>query len=94
MRGLRPFIRAGSTVRCTRLKQRGDSGGCRGAVALGKKASISADARAKALSALARFQVTETTGGDALQRIAEITLEAAKHDYPAFAAACAVPTRC
>ena len=33
------------------------------------------DARAEALSALARFQVTETTLGEALQRIAEITLE-------------------
>src|SRR3954462_13298895 len=34
------------------------------------------DPRAKALSALARFQVTETTVGETLQRIAEITLEA------------------
>ncbi|MCW2680299.1 MAG: hypothetical protein JWM62_1700 [Frankiales bacterium] len=34
------------------------------------------DARAAALSALAQFQVTETTVGQALQRIADITLEA------------------
>lgn len=34
------------------------------------------DARAAALSALARFQVTETTVGEALQRIPDITLEA------------------
>src|SRR4051794_39058 len=34
------------------------------------------DPRAAALSALARFQVTETTVGEALHRIAEITLEA------------------
>ena len=34
------------------------------------------DARAAALSALAQFQVTETTVGEALQRIADITLEA------------------
>jgi GAF domain-containing protein len=34
------------------------------------------DPRAKALSALARFQVTETSVGDTLQRIADITLEA------------------
>jgi hypothetical protein len=34
------------------------------------------DARAAALSALARFQVTETTVGEALDRIAEITLDA------------------
>jgi GAF domain-containing protein len=34
------------------------------------------DARAEALSALARFQVTETTVGEALQRIAGITVEA------------------
>jgi transcriptional regulator with GAF, ATPase, and Fis domain len=34
------------------------------------------DARAAALSALAQFQVTETTVGQALQRIAEITREA------------------
>jgi len=33
------------------------------------------DPRAAALSALARFQVTETTVGEALQRIAEITRE-------------------
>jgi hypothetical protein len=37
---------------------------------------MSSDPRAKALSALARFQVTETTVGDTLHRIAEITLEA------------------
>jgi GAF domain-containing protein len=37
---------------------------------------MSPDARAQALSALARFQVTETTVGDTLRRIAEITLEA------------------
>jgi transcriptional regulator with GAF, ATPase, and Fis domain len=37
---------------------------------------MSADARAKALSALARFQVTDTSVGDTLQSIAEITLEA------------------
>jgi len=34
------------------------------------------DPRAAALSALARFQVTETTVGEALHRIAEITLDA------------------
>jgi putative methionine-R-sulfoxide reductase with GAF domain len=34
------------------------------------------DPRAAALSALARFQVTDTTVGQALQRIADITLEA------------------
>jgi GAF domain-containing protein len=34
------------------------------------------DPRSKALSALARFQVTETSVGDTLHRIAEITLEA------------------
>src|SRR4051794_15750715 len=34
------------------------------------------DARSKALSALARFQVTETSVSETLQRIAEITLEA------------------
>jgi putative methionine-R-sulfoxide reductase with GAF domain len=34
------------------------------------------DARAKALSALARFQVTDATVGGTLQRIADITLEA------------------
>jgi GAF domain-containing protein len=34
------------------------------------------DARARALSALARFQVAETSVGDTLQRIADITLEA------------------
>lgn len=34
------------------------------------------DPRAKALSALTRFQVASTTVGDALHRIAEITLEA------------------
>jgi transcriptional regulator with GAF, ATPase, and Fis domain len=34
------------------------------------------DARAAALSALAQFQVTQTTVGEALQRIADITLEA------------------
>jgi transcriptional regulator with GAF, ATPase, and Fis domain len=34
------------------------------------------DARAAALSALAQFQVTETTVAEALQRIAEITLDA------------------
>lgn len=34
------------------------------------------DPRAKALSELARFQVASTTVGDALQRIAEITLDA------------------
>src|SRR3954469_22444440 len=36
---------------------------------------MSSDARAKALSALARFQVAEATVGDTLNRIAEITLE-------------------
>src|ERR1700712_5072665 len=36
---------------------------------------MSSDPRAKALSALARFQITEATVGDTLQRIAEITLE-------------------
>ncbi|HEX9969464.1 MAG TPA: hypothetical protein VGB03_04935, partial [Acidimicrobiales bacterium] len=34
------------------------------------------DPRAKALSALARFQVTEVSVGDTLHRIAEITQEA------------------
>lgn len=34
------------------------------------------DARAAALSALSQFQVTDTTVGEALQRIADITLEA------------------
>ena len=37
---------------------------------------MAADARANALAALARFQVTESTVGEALHRIAEITLEA------------------
>ena len=37
---------------------------------------MSVDPRAKALSALARFQVTEATVGGTLSRIAEITLEA------------------
>lgn len=37
---------------------------------------MSLDARAKALSALARFQVVDATVGDTLNRIAEITLEA------------------
>ena len=37
---------------------------------------MSVDPRAKALSALARFQVTEATVGGTLNRIAEITLEA------------------
>lgn len=37
---------------------------------------MSADARAKALSALARSQVTETAVGDTRHRIAETTLEA------------------
>jgi GAF domain-containing protein len=37
---------------------------------------MSADPRAKALSALARFQVTQTTVGETLHRIAEITVEA------------------
>ena len=37
---------------------------------------MSVDASAKALSALARFQVTEATVGGTLNRIAEITLEA------------------
>lgn len=34
------------------------------------------DARSKALSALARFQITDATVGDTLNQIAEITLEA------------------
>jgi GAF domain-containing protein len=37
---------------------------------------LSLDPRAKALSALARFQVTDATVGGTLERIAEITLEA------------------
>jgi transcriptional regulator with GAF, ATPase, and Fis domain len=37
---------------------------------------MSADARARALSALARFQVANATVGDTLNRIAEITLDA------------------
>ena len=37
---------------------------------------MSQEARAKALSALARFQVTETKLGEALRRIALITVEA------------------
>lgn len=37
---------------------------------------MSADARAKALSALARSQVTETAVGDTRHRISETTLEA------------------
>lgn len=37
---------------------------------------MSADARAKALSALTRFQVAESTLGETLHRITEITLEA------------------
>src|SRR3954453_12076262 len=36
---------------------------------------MSSDARAKAFTALARFQVAEATVGDTLNRIAEITLE-------------------
>src|SRR3954463_16701183 len=36
---------------------------------------MSSDARAKALSALARFQVADATVGDTLNRIAEITLD-------------------
>lgn len=40
---------------------------------------MSADPRAKALSALARFQVTEMTVGETLHRIAELTLEAVPH---------------
>src|SRR5215210_505595 len=37
---------------------------------------MSSDARADALSALARFQVADATVGDTLNRIAEITLDA------------------
>ena len=37
---------------------------------------MSFDPRARALSALARFQVTDATVGGTLERIAEITLEA------------------
>src|SRR3954451_17282959 len=40
------------------------------------EARMSLDARAKALSALARFQVADSTVGDTLDRIAVITLEA------------------
>src|SRR4051795_8399859 len=47
------------------------------------EARMSLDARAKALSALARFQVADSTVGDTLDRIAVITLAA----LPAAAAA-------